>query len=131
MKYPQVVRPKKINSHIAVRTSRRRGIGLFQRYSASDDAASSDNVITGNRPQSRKRPENSSASALAAPHESNFQTSSHRQRLTSPLASSMGTTNHASRMTAGIRIDAARTTRRERSPLGPTSAMIAIERIAA
>src|ERR1039457_7340882 len=102
MKYPQVVRPKKIKSHTAVRTSKRRGIGLFQRYSASIDAASSDNVKTGKRSQSKKRPRNSSLSALPAPHESNFQTSSHRHRLISPLASSMGTTKHASRMTAGI-----------------------------
>src|SRR5208282_6859024 len=114
MKYPQVVRPKKIKSHTPVRTCRRRGIGLFQRYSASNDAASSDNVITGKRPELRKRPENSSLNTLPAPHESNFQTSSHRHRFISPLASSMGTTNHANRTTAGIRIDAARTTRRER-----------------
>src|ERR1700722_8923602 len=131
MKYPQVVRPKKIASHTAVRTSRRRGIGLFQRYSASIDETASATVITGNRPSSKKRPERRVLKMFFAPHESNFHTSSHRHRLASPDASSIGTTNHATRIKAGTRIDAARTIRRERSPRGPTRAMIATETIAA
>src|ERR1700685_288377 len=101
MKYPQVVRPKKIASHTAVRTSRRRGIGLFQRYSASKAAAASASDITGNRPSSKKCPENSVLNIFFAPHESNFQTSSHRHRFASPLASNIGTTNHAGRVEVG------------------------------
>src|SRR5580658_10436232 len=131
MKYPQVVRPKKIASHTAVRTSRRRGIGRFQRYIANRADAASANDITGNRPSSKKRPENSVLNIFFAPHESNFHTSSHRHRFASPLASNIGTPNHASRMTAGIRIDAARTTRRDRSPRGLSKDTTATETMAA
>src|SRR6202451_3672570 len=131
MNYPQVVRPKKIVSHTAVRTSKRRGIGRFQRYIANRADAASANDITGNRPSSKKRPENSVLNIFFAPHESNFHTSSHRHRFASPLASNIGTTNHAGRVEVGIRIDAARTTRRDRSPRGPTRAMIATVTIAA
>src|SRR5271168_2984800 len=118
MKYPHVVRPKKITSHTAVSSSKRRGIGRFQRYSANIVDAASASVITGNRPSSNNRPEDRVVNMFFAPQESNFQTSSQRHRFASPLASSIGTTNHASRLIAGIRTDAARTTRRDRSPRG-------------